>query len=197
MSVTAVPLRPIAKGSLSRLWVGVGAVALAAAGLAWVGQQGLASTPAAFLADNAGEPGVITTKSGLQYKVVKEGEGASPKGSDVALVSYHGTLIDGTVFDESEQAAMPVDGVVPGFSEALQLMKRGGEYKLFIPPALAYGDAAPEGSPIPANSVLIFDVKLIDFKSREEIMRMQQAMQRLQQMGGEGAAPGMPGGPAH
>ena len=194
MSVTAVPLRPIAKGSLSRLWIGVGAVALAAAGLAWAGQQGVASSPAAFMAHNGGEPGVITTESGLQYKVIKEGQGPSPKVSDVTLVSYQGTLIDGTVFDKNEQTAMPVDGVVPGFSEALQLMKSGGEYKIFIPPQLAYGDKVPEGGPIPPNSVLIFDIKLLDFKSREEIMRMQQEMQRMQ-MGGAGAP--MPGVPAN
>ena len=82
---------------------------------------------------------------------------------------------------------MPVDGVVPGFSEALQLMKRGGEYKLFIPPKLAYGDKVPEGGPIPPNSVLIFDVKLVDFKSKAEIMQMQQQMQQMQMGAGHPA----------
>jgi FKBP-type peptidyl-prolyl cis-trans isomerase FkpA len=101
-------------------------------------------------------------------------------------VGYTGTLLDGKVFDQSEQTAMPVDGVVPGFSEALQLMKRGGEYQLFIPPALGYGDKVPEGGPIPPNSVLIFNVKLIDFKSRAEIMAMQQQMHQMQ---GEGMHP--------
>ena len=124
MSVTAVPLRPIAKGSLMRLWVGVGAVALAAAGLAWAGQQGLAPSPSAFMADNGKEPGIVTTASGLQYKVIQAGDGASPQDSDVALVSYRGSLVDGTVFDESEQTAMPIDSVVPGFAEALKLMKK-------------------------------------------------------------------------
>mgnify|MGYP000691580355 CR=1 FL=1 len=93
-------------------------------------------------------------------------------------------FFDGKVFDQSEQTAMPVDGVVPGFSEGLQLMKRGGEYQFFIPPALAYGDK--ESGPIPANSVLIFNVKLIDFKSRAEIMAMQQQMHQMQ---GEGMHP--------
>lgn len=190
MSVTAVPLHPIARGSLTRLWVGAGIIALAAAGLAWVGTQAVVPSPSAFLSRNADTPGIVTTESGLQYKVVKEGDGASPKGSDVALVSYRGTLVDGTVFDESEQAAMPIDGVVPGFSEALQLMKKGGEYELFLPPHLAYGDKVPEGAPIPPNAVLIFNVKLIDFKSREDIMRMQQEMQQMQM---EPGAP-MPGG---
>lgn len=180
MSVTAVPLHPVAKGSLTRLWIGVGAVTLAAAGMAWAGQNGVASSPASFLARNASEPGVITTKSGLQYTIVKQGEGPSPTAGDITLISYKGTLTDGTVFDQSDQAAMPVDGVVPGFAEALQLMKRGGEYRLFIPPALAYGDKVPEGAPIPPDSVLIFDVKMLDFKSRSEIMQMQREMQQMQ-----------------
>jgi len=180
MSVTAVPLRPIAKGSVSRLWIGVGIVALAAAGLSWVGTRAVTPSPSAFLHGNAKEAGVVTTESGLQYQVIKEGAGASPKSSDVALVSYRGTLVDGTVFDQSEQAAMPIDGIVPGFAEALQLMKKGGEYKIYLPPYLAYGDKVPEGAPIPPNSVLIFDVKLLDFKSREEIMQMQREMQQMQ-----------------
>lgn len=184
MSVTAVPLRPIAKGSIARLWIGVAAVALAAAGLAYAGQRNVVGSPAAFLAKNSKEAGVITTDSGLQYKVIKEGQGPSPTSGDIALVGYTGTLTDGKVFDQNEQTAMPVDGVVPGFSEGLQLMKRGGEYQLFIPPALAYGDK--ESGPIPANSVLIFNVKLLDFKSRAEIMAMQQQMHQMQ---GEGMHP--------
>ncbi len=191
MSVTAVPLRPIAKGSIGRLWVGVAAIVLAAGGLAWAGQSGVSGSPAAFMARNAGEPGVITTSSGLQYMVVKDGEGKSPQKDDVTLVSYKGTLTDGTVFDQNEQTAMPVEGVVPGFSEALQLMKRGGEYKIFLPPELAYADAPPPGSTIPKGAVLIFDVKLLDFKSRAEIMQMQREMQMMQQMqqGGAGVPP--------
>jgi FKBP-type peptidyl-prolyl cis-trans isomerase FkpA len=194
MSVTAVPLRPIAKGSIGRLWAGIAAIVLAAAGLAWFGQSGVAGTPAAFLARNGGEPGVITTLSGLQYIVLKDGEGNSPKKDDVTLVSYKGTLTDGTVFDQSEQTAMPVEGVVPGFSEALQLMKRGGEYKIFLPPQLGYGDTPPPGSKITAGSVLIFDVKLLDFKSKAEIMQMQREMQMMQQLqqGGAGAPPQHP-----
>lgn len=182
MSVTAVPLRPIAKGSVTRVWIGVAAIALSAAGLAWAGQRGVVASPAAFMADNGQEPGVVTTESGLQYKVIAQGQGPSPTQSDVTLISYRGTLVDGTVFDQNEQAAMPVEGVVPGFSEALKLMKRGGEYKLFIPPALAYGKDVPADGPIPPDAVLIFDVKLIDFKSRAEIMQMQQQMRQMPQM---------------
>lgn len=184
MSITAVPLRPIAKGSLSRFWVGIAAVTLVSAGLAWAGVQAVTPSPTSFLARNASEAGVVTTASGLQYKVLKDGRGGSPKADDVALVAYRGTLVDGTVFDENEQAAMPIDSVVPGFSEALQLMKSGGEYQIFIPPQLAYGSNVPEGGPIPPDSVLIFNVKMLDFKSREEIMQMQRQMEQMQSQGG-------------
>lgn len=180
MSTTAVPLRPIARGSLSRLWIGVAAVVLAAGGLAWAGQRGVAPSSASFLAHNASEAGVVTTASGLQYKVLQDGVGPHPTPRDVALVGYKGTLLDGTTFDANPQTAMPIDGVVPGFSEGLQQMKKGGKYRLWIPPQLGYGDQA--AGPIPANSVLVFDVELHDFKSKAEIMRMQQMMQ--QQQGG-------------
>jgi hypothetical protein len=176
MSTTAVPLRSIAKGSLTRLWIGVAAVALAAGGLAWAGQQGVEPSPATYLAQNAHADGVVTTESGLQIKVLEEGAGPSPTPTDVALVGYKGTLLDGTVFDENPQTAMPVDGVVPGFSEGLQKMKKGGKYRLWIPPQLGYGDQA--AGPIPANSVLVFDIQLHDFKSKADIMRMQQMMQQ-------------------
>lgn len=176
MSTTAVPLRPIAKGSLTRLWVGIAAVALAAGGLAWAGQQGVAPTAESFLAQNAGADGVETTDSGLQFKVIEDGTGASPASGDVALVGYKGTLVDGTVFDENPQAPMPVDGVVPGFAEGLKKMKKGGKYRLWIPPQLGYGDQA--AGPIPAGSVLVFDVTLHDFKSKAELMQMQQQMQQ-------------------
>lgn len=191
MSITAVPLRSIAKGSLTRLWIGVAAVALAAGGLAWAGQQGIEPSPATFLAQNGDVEGVTTTPSGLQIKVLTEGTGPSPTTADVALVGYKGTLLDGTVFDENPQAPMPVDGVVPGFSEGLQKMKKGGKYRLWIPPQLGYGDQA--AGPIPAGSILVFDVELHDFKSRAEIMQMQQMMQ--QQQGAQGAPPpqAMPG----
>ncbi|QGP79328.1 FKBP-type peptidyl-prolyl cis-trans isomerase [Sphingobium sp. CAP-1] len=182
MSTTAVPLRPVAKGSLTRLWVGIAVVALAAGGLAWAGQQGVAPSPAAFLTQNSHADGVVTTESGLQYKVLSEGTGASPTTTDVALVGYKGALLDGTVFDENPQAAMPIDGVVPGFSEGLQKMKKGGQYRLWIPPQLGYGDQA--AGPIPAGSVLVFDVTLHDYKSKAELM---QRMQQQQQM--QGAAP--------
>ncbi len=121
----------------------------------------------AFLAANAKKDGVITTASGLEYKVIKSGTGASPKLDDKVKVHYHGTLIDGTVFDSSvqrgEPIVFPVGAVIPGWVEALQLMKVGEKWQLFIPAKLAYGDQSP--SPlIPANSVLIFEVELLDIE---------------------------------
>ncbi len=119
---------------------------------------------AAFLAANAKKDGVVTTASGLQYKVIKSGTGESPKKSDTVKVHYTGTLIDGTVFDSSvqrgEPAVFPVGAVIPGWVEALQLMKVGDKWQLVIPANLAYGENSPSPA-IPANSVLIFEVELL------------------------------------
>ncbi len=184
MSVTTVPIQPIKKGSLTKLWIGVAFVVAISAVLAWVGTSNAVvngATNDQFLAANANQDGVETTKSGLQYKVIKLGEGPSPTATDTALVKYEGRLRDGTIFDANEQTPMPVGGVVPGFSEALQLMQKGGEYRIWIPSDLAYGEVSP-GPEIPASSLLIFDVTLMDFISQEQ-------MQQLQQ---QGAGPGGP-----
>jgi len=117
----------------------------------------------AFLAENAAKEGVVTTASGLQYKVLKEGTGAKPTIEDRVKVHYHGTLIDGTVFDSSVERGEPLDlsvnGVIPGWSEALQLMSVGSKYTLYIPYELAYG--ANGAGTIPPYSALIFDVELL------------------------------------
>ena len=116
-----------------------------------------------YLAANAKKDGVKTTASGLQYKVIKTGAGASPKTTDTVKVHYHGTLIDGTVFDSSvqrgEPVTFPVNGVIPGWTEALKLMKVGDKWQLFIPAKLAYGEQGP--GPIGPNSALIFEVELL------------------------------------
>jgi FKBP-type peptidyl-prolyl cis-trans isomerase FklB len=121
---------------------------------------------AKFLAENGKKPGVITTASGLQYKVLAPGSGESPKASDEATVNYRGTLLDGTEFDSSYKRGQPatfqVTRVIPGWTEALQLMKPGAKYELFIPPQLAYD--LRSRPPIPPGSMLIFDVELLSFK---------------------------------
>lgn len=117
-----------------------------------------------FLADNKKKDGVKTTTSGLQYKVLKAGSGRTPKATDTVKVHYQGTLIDGTVFDSSiergEPATFPVNGVIPGWTEALQLMKEGDKWQVVIPSQLAYG-AQGAGPKIGPNSTLIFDVELL------------------------------------
>ncbi len=118
-----------------------------------------------FLADNAKKQGVKVTESGLQYQVIKEGKGESPKKTDRVKVHYEGRTIDGKKFDSSYDRGKPaefgVSGVVKGFSEALQLMKPGAKYKVFIPPELGYGERGA-GRTIGPNEVLIFDLELLE-----------------------------------
>ncbi|MBB4860265.1 FKBP-type peptidyl-prolyl cis-trans isomerase FkpA [Novosphingobium chloroacetimidivorans] len=171
--ITRVPLQPIARGSLTKLWIGIAAVALLAGGVAW------AAMPASVDVDT-----------------IKAGSGESPTREDVALVNYKGTLPDGKVFDEGKQAVLPLAEVVPGFTKALEQMQRGGKYKVHIPSELAYGEKG--AGPIPANTDLDFEIELLDFKSRAEIEQQQRIMQQLQQMQGAGGMPGagIPGAPA-
>ena len=186
MSVTAVPLRPIRKGSVLKLWLGLILLSLLAAGVAWAGTA---------------HQVLQKTASGLQYRVIKEGEGASPTATDIALVTYTGRLPDGTVFDSNEgrqPTPMPLaDGaLVKGFTEGLKLMRKGAKYQFRIPPELGYG-AEAQGS-IPANSTLEFDVELLEFLPEATVrqMMMQQQMQQMQG-GAPGASgpEGIPGGP--
>jgi FKBP-type peptidyl-prolyl cis-trans isomerase len=119
-----------------------------------------------FLAKNKTAEGVKTTASGLQYKIVKEGTGPSPKLEEDVVVNYKGTLIDGTEFDSSykrnQPAQFPLKGIIPGWTEGLQLMKKGGKAILYIPPELGYQDRPRQT--IPPNSVLTFEVELVDIK---------------------------------
>jgi len=118
-----------------------------------------------FLAENKTKPGVVTLPSGLQYKVLKKGDGPKPKASDTVTVHYEGKLIDGTIFDSSlkrgEPVSFPVKGVIAGWTEALQLMPVGSTWQLFIPSNLAYGENPRPGGPIGPNAVLTFEVQLI------------------------------------
>ena len=171
MSVTAVPIHPVKKGSVLKLWIGLGLLALAAAALAFAGTSGQKWQK---------------TASGLEYRVISAGEGPTPKPSDVVTFEYEGRLMNGEVFDSSEgkgPAQIPVFGVVPGFAEGLQLMQKGGTYALRLPPELGYG---VQGQPpaIPPNSTIEFEVKLIDFRplTMQEIQQLQM-MQQMQQQG--------------
>jgi len=120
-----------------------------------------------FLAENKKKDGVKTTASGLQYKVLKEGNGPTPKETDTVVTNYKGTLLDGTEFDSSykrnEPASFPVNRVIKGWTEALQMMKVGSKYQLFIPAALAYGERGA-GREIGPNSTLVFEVELLSIK---------------------------------
>jgi len=121
----------------------------------------------AFLSENKKKEGVKTLPSGLQYKVIKEGTGKTPKAEDTVVTNYRGTLIDGTEFDSSlkrgQPATFPVKGVIPGWTEALQLMKEGSKWELFIPSNLAYGERGA-GGVIGPNATLIFEIELISVK---------------------------------
>lgn len=118
-----------------------------------------------FLAENAKKAGVVELPSGLQYKILKEGDGEIPVATDEVKCHYHGTLIDGTVFDSSvergQPAVFPVNGVIQGWVEALQLMSTGSKWRLFIPPGLGYGERGA-GGVIGPNTTLIFDVELLE-----------------------------------
>lgn len=168
--ITRVPLQPIAKGAVGKLWLGVVAAAALGAGIAWA-----------------------TVPVSVKVETIHAGTGPSPTLSDVVLINYKGMLSDGKVFDQGQKAPLEVSGVIPGFTKALEQMQRGGKYKVHIPASLGYG--AKAAGPIPANSDLDFEIELLDFRSLAEIQQQQQMMQQMQQqMQGQGGAPGAPGG---
>lgn len=184
--ITRVPIQPVAKGSLTKLWIGVILAVLVGAGLAW-----------------------SAVPRGLSVDTEVAGTGPMPQNGDVVFIKYKGKLAaDGQVFDESRDIPLPVEGIfpegtpfpveegatIPGFFEGLKQMQKGGKYSLFIPADKAYGAAPPQGAPIPPNADLIFDIEVIDIMTKQTFERnlgiLQQAMQS--QMG---AAPGgAPGG---
>ncbi len=180
--ITRVPLQPIAKGSLTKLWLGVAAAIALGAGLAW------AAMPA-----------------GVDVEVLTEGSGEGPKMGDVVFVNYVGMLADGTEFDRSQPLPIPPGlfpegnpllleegALVAGFVEGLQQMQKGGKYRLEIPAAQAYGAEPPQGSNIPPNSDLVFEVEVVDFMSREDFQRRAAALEQMMQAQ-QGAQPGAPG----
>jgi FKBP-type peptidyl-prolyl cis-trans isomerase FkpA len=179
MSVTAVPLRPIKKGSVAKLWAGLIVLALLAGSLAWW---------------TTGHHRFERTASGLRFQVVKEGEGPTAGAKDVVFVNYIGRLPDGTIFDRNDgQQPVPMSpagGTIKGFSEALAMMKKGGVYRIMIPRELGYGANSPPQ--IPPNSALEFDVAARAVMSEAEVRQMMQQQMMMQQLqGGAGA-----GGPA-
>ena len=180
-TVTAVPLQPVKRGYLIWLWLGIALACVSAFALARQGDPALVR--------EARGSGVVTTASGLQYKVLKPGtKGAQkPTPTDYAVAMYEGRLLDGSTFDKSQQPVpFPVapGATVPGFSEGLQLMPKGSKFRFWMKPDLAYGPDEkrdPTGRiVIPANSTLVFDVELIEVVP-EAIVRQ---MQQQQGMGG-------------
>ncbi len=184
--ITRVPIQPIAKGSLTKLWLGVAAAVALGAGLAW------AAMP-----------------RGVDVDVVAEGTGPSPAKDDVIFVRYTGKLTDGTVFDQSQDVQLPIEGLlpkgtplplsrmIPGFAEGAVQMKKGGKYTLFIPADKGYGaegQTDQQGNQvIPPDADLSFDVELIDFMTEADFQQRIQTLQQAMQM--QGAQPGAPGAP--
>src|SRR3954451_1940930 len=187
MSVTAVPLRPLPKGAVLKLWLGLALPVAMGGAVAWAGTSAHVFQ---------------RTASGLGFKVLKDGEGAPPTASDVTLIQYTGRLEDGTVFD-SNMNGQPLprpaaDGAaIKGFTEGLRMMKKGGTYRLRIPPELGYG-AGGQPPAIPPNSTLEFDVKLLEYipMTTYRALMQQQMRQQRQQRGGAGGPPGGPPGAA-
>jgi FKBP-type peptidyl-prolyl cis-trans isomerase FkpA len=157
MTVTQVPLRPIARGSLAKLWFALFVLVAAALALAWSG---------------AGQLRGETTDSGLVFRTIEPGEGPLIKPVDGVMIEYEGRLTDGTLFDTSEgrgPTPMIAGQVIPGFAEALQKMQKGGRYAIRIPSALAYGATPPPG-PIPPNADLDFDVHIVQVVPNAALM---------------------------
>ena len=188
--VTRVPLQPVSRGSLVMLFLGIVIGLAIAAAFAW-----------------------YTAPKGVTVDEIRAGTGDHPAETDIVFVHYTGKLADGTVFDQSQPIPLPVqgilpegtplqlDGIVPGFREAVLQMQRGGKYKVEIPAEKAYGASPPPGAPIPPNADLVFDVELVDFMPRAEVERrfavLQQMMaqQQGQAPGGEGGAAPAPAQP--
>lgn len=187
-SVTAVPIASTRKRILVLLWIGIALAVIVGLAVAFHGTSAVVAakgTNEQFLAWNKHQPGVQETASGLQYLVVKPGEGPALPAGQVPVVMYIGRLRDGVVFDKSERPVpMPPQAMIKGFGEGLRLMPKGAQYRFWMKPELAYGEQSPSPQ-IPAGSILIFDVIATDFVSEQALM--QQMMQQQMQQGG---APG-------
>ncbi|TNE33318.1 MAG: peptidylprolyl isomerase [Alphaproteobacteria bacterium] len=173
--ITRVPIQPLPKGSLAKLWVGIVVAILIGVGIAW-----------------------STMPKGVDLEVITAGTGPNPGPEDVVFVKYVGKLADGTEFDRSRElpegvppifpqgSPLPLDAMMPGFREGALKMQKGGKYELFIPAEQGYGANPPPGAPIPPNADLTFEIELVDFMSREDFQRRIQMLQQMMQQ--EGAA---------
>lgn len=163
--ITRVPLQPLSKGSVSKIWLGT-LVAVLVGGTVAV----------------AARPPLVGVKT------LKAGEGPNPTLADLVMVNYVGKLDNGTVFDQNKNVVMQMQGTIPGFAKALAQTQRGGKYLVKIPAKLAYGDKG--AGPIPANSNLTFELEVIDFRNRAELEMQQRMMERMQRAQGGAGAPG-------
>src|SRR5687768_9177257 len=174
MSVTAVPIRPLSRGSVLKLCLGLLVLALVAAGLAWLGTRALQRE---------------TLPSGVQLQTIEEGDGNTVIPADLVALRYRLTKTDGTLIQDSDDTGQPfvtgTDGLFPGFSEGLQRMKAGGRYRLWLPPGQHVQGPLPPGAPFTPDDTLVFDI---------EVMQIAPGMAAMQQMMGGPGGPGGPGG---
>jgi FKBP-type peptidyl-prolyl cis-trans isomerase FkpA len=155
----------------------------------------LAGAPVVAHAQAAPAPAATPAAPQVKVEAITPGTGGKPPAHSYVLINYKGMLTDGTVFDQNERMPMALDEVVPGFAQGLVQMERGGRYKLTIPPELGYG--AEASGPIPANSTLVFEIDLLDFKTAEELQAMMEQMRAQQAAQAQGAqAPAQPAQPA-
>ena len=194
MSVTAVPIRPLAKGSVLKLWIALAVLLGAAVALAWFSTAPLR---------------VITTPSGLRFRTIAEGTGPTMTAADVVALRYklYVNSPDSPVIQDSDEANQPfattVPEVFPGFGEALQMMRAGGRYMIWLPPGLHVAGPLPPGAPFSAEDTLVFDIRVLQIapgmaaqRQMQQMQELQQQMQMQQQMQQQGGAPGAPpGGP--
>lgn len=187
-SVTAVPLRPLARGSVPKLWIAVGLLVLIAAGLGWWGTRGLQRT---------------TMPNGVSYQVIREGEGDVISSADIILVHFVGRKQDGEVFADTRQSRQPLqattDNFLPGVGEGLKLMRKGSVYRFWVPPRVWRGQLATQQAPFGPDETLTFDVQIVDVQQNGVAMMRAQQMQELQrrmQSGGNSVAPAPEGNSA-
>ncbi|WP_213979788.1 FKBP-type peptidyl-prolyl cis-trans isomerase [Sphingomonas sp. dw_22] len=201
MSVTAVPLQPVKRAYKVWLWIGVLAGILLAAGLAWAGTRAAVAAKLPneqFLAWHKGQPGIVTTASGLQYQVIEPGSGPNVADQDGVVLKIHGVLRDGTEFQPEAPMRFQVgQPMIPGFTEGVKLMKKGAKYRFWLPQNLGYGAEPGAGNEL-SDKVLVFDVEMQDLVPAAVIQQMmtQQMMQRGGAQGGQGGEPQVQDGEA-